>query len=346
MFIVRPVHEGDLEALERFANETTLGMLSLPRNRELLKKKIAKSLASFSKAVSSPQDEFYLFVLENPVHRDVEGCCGIYSRTGVHEPIYYFRLETLHPNQTDLPVPKDLKVLHPEKMVDGPSELCSLYASRKIRKERYGELLSRCRYLFIAQNPERFTEKMYARLRGVVNREHASSPFWSGYGRYFLDMSFEEVEILHQKGTAFIEKFLPKYPIYATLLAPAAQEVIQKTLDTTQPALNMLLQEGFTYTDQVDLFEAGPVVEADKHSIRSIKNNQVATIHQISDSSDHSKDCLISNTSLDFRACYGSVEIGANGAVVLSSQIAAALKVGIGDKVRFVRRDNGSARDI
>lgn len=338
MFVVRPVREGDLGTLERFANETTLGMISLPRNRQLLKEKIAKSIDSFGKQVIAPEDECYLFVLEARETGDIEGCCGIYGRTGVHDPVYYFRLETFHSPQTQLPIPKSLQVLHPEKLTQGPSELCALYVSRKMRREHYGELLSRCRYLFIAEQRQRFTEKIYSRLRGVVNREHGSSPFWSGFGRHFLDMSFEEVELLHQKGTAFVEKFLPRYPIYTTLLPSSAREVIQKTLDSTQPALNMLLQEGFSYTDQVDLFDGGPVLEAVTASIRSIENNQIATIQKILDTPEHSTEYLISNTRIDFRACYGMIEQTEKEGVILSRHVADSLCVKEGDKVRFLRK--------
>jgi len=56
MYVIRPITENELDDLERFAYGTSLGMLSLPKDRELLKGKIAHSMESFKREVSYPKD--------------------------------------------------------------------------------------------------------------------------------------------------------------------------------------------------------------------------------------------------------------------------------------------------
>ncbi|HEY4832106.1 MAG TPA: arginine N-succinyltransferase, partial [Waddliaceae bacterium] len=139
MFLIRPITLNDLDAIEQFAYATTLGMISLPRNRTLLKEKIERSVESFKTEVSTAKEEIYLFALEEASTHKTVGCCGIYAKTSAN---YFFRVETLHPYSSTLPLPSDLRVLHPLLLKNGPSEVCSLYLMPEYRKGGIGELLS------------------------------------------------------------------------------------------------------------------------------------------------------------------------------------------------------------
>ena len=55
---------------------------------------------------------------------------------------------------------------------------------------------------------------------------------------------------------------MPRYPIYAALLPEEARSVIARPHPDAEPALAMLKSQGFHYNNVVDIFDAGPAVEA------------------------------------------------------------------------------------
>jgi len=65
----------------------------------------------------------------------------------------------------------------------------------------------------------------------------------------------------------FISDLMPKYPIYVPLLPEPAREVIGQVHKATLPAYNMLKLEGFQDSGYVDIFDAGPTVEAPLNQI-------------------------------------------------------------------------------
>lgn len=71
MLIIRPIRASDFPALRCIAEESGHGFTSLPVNDELLTRKIARSEASFAKAVETPFDEGYLMVLEDTETQEV-----------------------------------------------------------------------------------------------------------------------------------------------------------------------------------------------------------------------------------------------------------------------------------
>jgi arginine N-succinyltransferase len=336
MFVIRPVRPNDLDALERFANSLSLGMLSLPKDRAFLQKKIVRSMEALSKNILLPKEELYLFVLEDTSTGAARGCCGVYAKTGIDHPLFYYRLETVENKKSVLPLPSEMKILHPTRAANGPSELCALFIEKDLRKEKLGELLSLSRFLFISEHPNRFDNKILARLRGFINKTKQTSPFWDGLGKHFLQMEFIEAQDLHSRGTEFIAEFLPKYPIYTALLPKQAQYVIQKTHVTTRPAMKMLQKEGFVLNDQIDVLEAGPVVEAKTESIRSVKESILATVTKTTSDPINSRIYIISNPSLDFRACYGNLTFLKERSVLITKDTAAALNIKEGDPIRFV----------
>lgn len=337
MYVIRPINETDLDALEKFAFGTTLGMLSLPKDRSLLKKKITRSMQSFVKNVVVPENELYLFVLEDLNTRSTCGSCGIYAKTGIEHPLYYFQIEVITNKINGLPLPKETKILHPLSETNGPSELCALFLDQGLRKEHLGELLSRSRYLFISQHLNRFDKQIVARLRGFINKAKMTSPFWEGLGKHFLEMEFVKTQDLLQSGVDFVPEFLPQHPIYVSLLPKQAQYVMQKTHVSTRPALKMLKKEGFQLTNQIDVFEAGPVVSSITTDIYSVKTNTTATVSEITKTPFAAQNYIISNTSLDFRACCSKLKLTKNKMAILPEEAAAALKIRPGDQIRYIK---------
>lgn len=320
MIILRAARENDVDTLLDLFQFAHLGLTSLPKNHSQLALKIQRSILSFQKRVEKPGDEYYFFVLEDD--GKVIGCSAIFATTGGGEPLYFFKQET-EENQ---------KLLSPVSYVRGPSELCSLFLHPDVRKKGVGKLLSFGRLLFVANHPNRFTESFFAELRGVIVNDH--SPFWDGLGSHFLHITFSETQERLQAGRHFISSFLPKHPIYVTLLAEEAQAVIGKTHPHTEAALKLLLQQGFQVSDEVDVFDGGPKLMGSKQALHAISHSKLLPLIAI-DETQSEPLAFLSNTSLtDFRATMGSCRITKEG-ITLSKETMEALHLRLHDQVRL-----------
>lgn len=336
MLVIRPIRSGEGAPLEKLAMEAQLGITSLPKNRGLLEKKIEDSLQAFSKtSLHLPSNEKYLFVLEEIDTGNTAGICAIYSKTGVTEPLYFFRIETLVQESPSIPMPRELKLLIPTIRTNTPTEIGTLFLSKKYRKEGAGRLLSLSRFLFMACFPERFDKIVFAELRGFINEQN-QSPFWNGIGAHFLNIEYADLIQLRNRDRSFIPAIMPKYPLYASLLDKDTQEAIGKVHPNTAPALAMLKKEGFSLTDLIEFFDGGPVIEADLKEIRSIKKSKTAYVSEIIENKIWPPSLIVSNHQLDFRACLANVEEIGNHEARLNKETAYALGVKIGDKIRYV----------
>jgi arginine N-succinyltransferase len=132
----------------------------------------------------------------------------------------------------------------------------------------------------------------------------------------------------------FIADLMPKHPIYVPLLPEAARNVVGEVHEHTRPALRILQDENFECCDMVDIFEAGPVVRCALPDIRTVRESRKAKIAALSDTPIESEPMLISNGRDTFRAAIGTVHID-DGAATIATELATALKVNVGDAVRF-----------
>ncbi len=335
MHIIRPITLADIDSFETFALTSSTGITNLPKPRHLQMKKILTSIESFHKQVEKPQLETYIFVMEETTTGELGGTSSIIAKTGMAHPHYFYRIETLHPRSDTLELPKEMKLLWAVKHIDGPSEIASIYVLPSFRKSGLGRLLSLSRFLFISNFPERFEENIAAEMRGVIDKLHCA-PFWECVGRHFYDVEFDDIMHLQYCEADFIQDVLPKHPIYVDLLPFEAQEAIGNVHIDTKPALHMLENEGFTFTNEVDLFDGGPKITAKKSEIRSIKKSALATVHIIDELTHESSQLILSNTSISFRACYGKVQFIEKDLIVVPEDIAKALDVKKGDLIRYV----------
>ncbi|WP_410961188.1 arginine N-succinyltransferase, partial [Salmonella sp. SAL4457] len=96
----------------------------------------------------------------------------------------------------------------------GNSELCSLFLHADHRSGLNGKLLSRARFLFIAEFRHLFGDKLIAEMRGMSDEE-GRSPIWESLGRHFFKMEFSQADYLTGVGNkAFIAELMPKFPLY------------------------------------------------------------------------------------------------------------------------------------
>lgn len=336
MHIIRPITQRDADTFIDIAFHAGIGMTSMPKNREILLQRVAASEAAFRKEVHRPGNENYLFVLEDLKTKTLGGTCGIIAKTGLGTPLFFYRLETLPNETTFISQPKPIPIMRVVHFYDYPTEICSLYLLPDFRHGGLGKLLSLSRFMFIAAYPERFDKMVFAEMRGFVDSNN-TSPFWEGIGRHFLDLEYEQIMHLRDEETIDIDSALPRHPIYLHLLPQEVQRSIGKIHVNTQAALSMLVQEGFCLTEEIDVFDGGPKIEAETREIRTIKESTVSQIAEIAKDLDAPK-YLISNDRLDFRACLAPLLVKKQQKLVISSESAEALQVQIGDNIRYVSK--------
>ncbi len=335
MMLFRSAKARDLEAIHHLAEQSGGGMTTLPNDVELLKKRLAWSTLSFSKTVTTPTNEYYLFVLEDPENGHVVGTSAIESAIGHDAPFYSYKVSKRTRICNALNIRNDYNVLSLVNDNQGHSEICTLFLDPSYRHNSNGLLLSRARFLFIGQYPERFAPTVIAEMRGISDEE-GRSPFWDQVGYHFFQMSFAEADRLTlSTNKQFIADLMPRHPIYVKILAAEAQNVIGKPHLSSVPALNILLREGFRYTNYVDIFDAGPTVEAPRDQIYTVANSKVMTVNNIIDDVS-SKRFILSNTKLDFRATIGHAIFNEKQAsCILSNEAAQVLQLKRGDSVRL-----------
>jgi arginine N-succinyltransferase len=196
--------------------------------------------------------------------------------------------------------------------------------------------MSKSRFLMMAEHPHRFSETVFAEMRGVSDDE-GNSPFWQWLQEHFFSIDFTMADYLTGIGKkGFIADLMPKLPIYINLLSPEAQAVIGKVHDNTRPALRLLEQEGFSCRGYVDIIDAGPSVECDSRNIESVRHSFRAKVSVQEHSTD--QQYLMCNSSFeDFRAVAGAAAYDkTSDTVLLTQDIANALEVKDGEYVRLL----------
>jgi arginine N-succinyltransferase len=172
-------------------------------------------------------------------------------------------------------------------------------------------------------------------FHGFTN-EAGLSPFWEAIGRHFFAQSFARADFLSGIGQKdFIRDLMPKYPIYTATLPEQARAVIGRVHRDAEPALKILLSQGFERTKEVDIFDAGPLVAASRQSIKASQESQFGEIAALREPRDRSF-YLVGQAALNFRACLAPLEITEDKTVILSERTAEVLQVAVGDRLVFL----------
>ena len=334
MVFVRPVAMSDLDALLGLAGLAGVGLTTLPKDRDLLGKRIAASIESFRKQPDRPGGESYLFVMDEAATRRVVGACGIVSKVGGFEPFYGYHVETSLFESKLIGVHKEVPILKLIKEHDGPCEIGSLFLHPDFRKSGSGRLLQLVRFLFIAEHPQRFEHTVISEIRGVLD-ERGHSPFWDALGWHFFGIGFAEADRLSVTNKKFIADLMPDHPIYIPLLPPAARQVIGRPHAESARAVRNLESEGFRFHGMVDIFDAGPVMSCPRDEIRTVRQSRRTVVAAVSEGEVIGTEHMIGTTTVDFRACVGPVDRGREG-IRLAAETASVLGVSVGDAVRIV----------
>lgn len=332
--LFRRALDSDLNAIHNLAEQSGIGMTTLPKDKNLLEKRINWSTASFKKNVDSPDSEYYLFVLEHLKNKEIVGVSAIESRIGHETPFYSYKVSRRTRVCRSLNIRADYEVLSLVNDNQGCSEICTLFLNPKYRKDNNGLLLSKGRFLFMAHNTSRFAPTVIAEMRGVSDK-NGKSPFWENVGSHFFHMAFQEADRLTlATDKQFIADLMPRNPIYVKLLSSEAQAAIGQTHPSTLPAMNILLREGFRYNKYIDIFDGGPTLEAPLTEIKTVESSRLVTITSLSDEVSSPK-YLLANAQIDFRVSINSALVNEeDNTCIISKNTAQLLDVQCGDTLR------------
>lgn len=333
--VIRPVCRDDKQALLELAGKTGVGFTSLPQNEENISERIERVLASWE-GTNSLGEQGYLFVLEDTLSKKVVGVSGIEVAMGLSEPWYDFRVGTLVHASKELNVYTQMPTLFLSNDHTGHSELCTLFLEPDYRRDKNGQLLSKCRMLFMAVFQDKFADKVIAEMRGVSD-DDGNSLFWESLGRHFFSIDFREADQLTGMGQkSFIAELMPKHPLYVDFLKDEAKEVIAQVHPKTIPARKILESEGMRYEGYIDIFDAGPTLEAYTQDLRIVRDSEHRKVVVSATMDRGDKPMLIGNDSYkNFRAIIGNQRVTGTEIYITPTQ-AEELNVSDGEKVRVV----------
>jgi len=340
---IRPIAKGDLAELQALARETGVGFTSLPDNRDFLAAKIAATEDAFLER-TPPGRRNYFFVLEDEASGELAGCCAIEGEVGRETPFYHYRLGTLAHSSVQLDLHRTIDTLFLSSDHTGNAEVASLflrpaYRGGDRRHQRNGALLSMVRWLFMAQFRDRFPDKVLAEMRGVFDA-NGKSPFWQCLGSHFFPLDFDEADQLTGLGQkSFIGELMPKYPIYTPFLSAEARACIGRVHEQTRPALAMLKKEGLRWEGYVDIFDAGPTVEAYIDDVRGVRQSRCCRVTidpGLAESQERPRWLAATIEMAHFRAAWVGRGPDADGSLRLTAGEAARLEVAAGASLRIL----------
>lgn len=336
-YVMRPSRLDDLGALTQLAELSGAGFTSLPVDEPILRERLEKSDRAFNGRQRHLQYGKYLMMMEHVQTGQVVGCSAVKAGTGIDQPFFNYRIITLAQASHaagNLRFDMDALVLTNEYV--GFTEVGTLFLKPDHRGGGAGRLAAQSRYLLMAAAPERFSDKVLAELRGVVD-DQGTSPFWECLGRHFFRMDFADADKLSATtDNQFIVDLMPRYPIYVDLLAPEAREVIGRCHSDGVGAYKLLQWEGFEFDRTVDIFDGGPLVTAQRRHIRTIQESRVVTVEpgETSGDADARQGIVSSNRLPDFRVTHGRFLKRGEAGLVVSPDVLDALKLKPGAPAR------------
>lgn len=323
-----------MDAVHALARSSDTGLTTLPKDRARLAEGIRLSERALSTSLEAPGADYHLFVLED--QGVVIGTSAITGAVGIRQPFYTYTIGKIAQASPSLGVNNIVDVLYLGSDFTGCSEIGTLYLAPEHRGGGRGTLLSRSRFLFLAEFPERFADTVIAEMRGVADAQ-GRSPFWEALGQKFFSMPFPEADALCAFGNQFIGELMPKYPIYVCLLPEEARVAIGRVHPDSRRASELLRAEGFRLTGRVDIFDAGPLMEATASEIQTVRESRRLEAVVTDGTPGEAAPAIVSNTRLaGWRACLASVGLAGDGCARLAPETGKALEIESGENVRVV----------
>ncbi|MDP4568014.1 arginine N-succinyltransferase [Pseudomonas sp. LPH60] len=331
--IVRPIRVTDLPGVLALLEGSCRELNNLSTDPERLAHRLRWAQRTFASRVERA-DADYLFVLEDD-DQQIIGICGLSGAIGLREPCYNYRVGITRGRAPGLGIDKEIPTLFLCNEMTGHSQLCSLFLRRDQRQGYTGRLLSTARLLFVAEHPTLFGDKLVAELRGQLDSQ-GCSPFWDSLGRHFFKMDFQQANRLSSHGSkSFIAELMPRQPLYTCLLSPQAQAAIGQAHQSTEQAVNILRDEGFSHQGCIDIFDGGPLIEAEVAKIRSVRESQTLPL-LVGRPDEQAPVWLIHNRRLENCRITAAPGRLVSGCLLVDRLTAKRLQLQPGDSVRAV----------
>lgn len=272
MFKIRRCAKEDLEDLYELSQR--VHFINLPRDIDLIQDKIDKSIRAFKKPSKDLSLNYYIFVLEDCSINKVIGVSMIHAQHGTEtEPHFY--LKVAHENKFSSTINTGFVhgTLKLGLNMNGPTEIGGLVLHPDYRGHelKLGKVLSYSRFLYMGLNQNRFKDEIHSELMPPLDKD-GNAPLWEAIGRQFMNMDYQEADVLSRSNKEFILSLFPSENIYMALLPMEVRNAIGKVGKDTKPVKKMLESIGFKYTSEVDPFDGGPHYRAKLKDITLIKN--------------------------------------------------------------------------
>lgn len=292
MQILRNATMHDLDDLYELSGKVQF--INLPHDRSIIKDKIQKSEIAFKKPSSNLADNYYIFVIEDLEARKVIGVSMIHAQHGTEkEPHFYLTVSQEQKFSKTINTGFTHGMLKLGLDTDGPTEIGGLVIHPEFRGtgEKLGKQISFVRFLYMAMHPKRFKPTIHSELMPPFDAE-GKAPLWEAIGRRFMNMEYDEADILSRNNKEFILSLFPSENIYMTLLPLEARNAVGKVGKDTLPVKAMLEKVGFEYTNEVDPFDGGPHYRCKLKDIDPIKKRILKPV-RFSDKLEESKPYLL-----------------------------------------------------
>jgi len=341
-FLLRSATAADLDALERMARASAVGITTLPPDREALALRLERSDQAFATADDASGEEIYLFVLEDLTQGRIVGTSGIAASAGFADRFYSYRNEMVVAASAALNARNRIHTLHLCHDLTGHTLLTSFYVEPAYEDTAGAQLLSRARLLFIAQHAERFSDRIAAESPGLSD-DQGRCPFWDAVGLRFFGMDYPAAEKLTgARNKAFIADLMPQSPIYVPLLPEQAQFAIGQMHPVAELPFSILQDEGFDSETYVDIFDGGPIVDARVAMLKSVVHSKVQKFGAVQSGVDRSSSLqlLVTTDRSRMRAAVACAALN-EGGLVLDEATAARLQLRVGDELRVAPHTAG-----
>jgi arginine N-succinyltransferase len=339
MFLLRSVQLKDLKDLYHLSN--IMNFINLPPDEQLISSKIDSSIRSFNHPSADLSKNYYIFVLENYESGEILGVSMIHAQHGTeNEPHFYLSVGQEAKFSQTINTGFVHGTLKLGLDTNGPTEIGGLILNPEYRghSEKLGKQLSFVRFLFMADHPERFKPMVHSELMPPFDK-NGNSPLWEAIGRRFMNMHYQEADVLSRNNKEFILSLFPSENIYQTLLPMEAREAIGKVGKETEPVKRMLESIGFKYTYEVDPFDGGPHYRCLLKDIRPVKEKITGLlITNRSFDRDKARDVLLSleHPDHDFFALRTVLQVHGDGQLSIDPQLIRELNLKLPQRVTAI----------
>jgi arginine N-succinyltransferase len=146
-------------------------------------------------------------------------------------------------------------------------------------------------------------------------------------------MDFSEADTLSATtDNQFILDLMPQHPIYIDLLPDTARAVIGQCHRDGEGARRLLEWEGFSFSNVVDIFDAGPLMSAKRDVIRTLRESRTMKAQASNDLSGARRALVATSDVQGFRCCPTRAVV-ADGAAGVDRGVLDALRIGAGADV-------------